>query len=144
MTDAGCVGVGTTPPPYHGFSIGTQTSGTGEHIGLAVGTKIASGATTANGVYVQPVIQGALTNYRGFIAFPHSGAGSTVNDYGFFVPPNYAKATGNNWGFVSAIPDTAPGGYNFRASGTAPNYFAGQVQVNVGTAASPSVAFISD
>lgn len=56
------------------------------------------------------------------------GAGSTVtNQYGFIVDAGLTGAT-NNYGYLSSIPAGA-NRWNFYASGTAANYFAGNVGV---------------
>lgn len=57
------------------------------------------------------------------------GAGSTVTiQYGFIAAGTLTGAT-NNFGFYGDI-TSASGRYNFYASGTAPNYYAGDVRTN--------------
>jgi hypothetical protein len=67
-----------------------------------------------------------LTHYEAFQST--IGAGSTVtSQYGFFAQNNLTGAT-NNYGFYGAIA-SGTGRYNFYATGTADNYFAGSVGI---------------
>ena len=66
------------------------------------------------------------------------GAGSTVtNQYGLLVTPSVSGAT-NNYGVFSNIASAA-NRYNFYASGTAPNYFAGVTGIGVAAAATSNL-----
>lgn len=69
------------------------------------------------------------TNLAHFTAAQGSiGAGSTVTTQYGFVASNLTGAT-NNFGFYGNIA-SASGRYNFYASGTAPNYYAGDIRTN--------------
>ena len=73
-----------------------------------------------------------------------SGTGSVTNDLVGFECENLPSSFGTSQiGFQSKLIDGA-GRFNFYADGTAPNYFAGQVQTGLGTAAAPSVSFSGD
>jgi hypothetical protein len=99
------------------------------------------------GVLSAPATQAAsftLPTLRHFHANPQAfGAGSTVTDqYGFVAESTLTGAT-NNYGFLSAIA-SGTNRWNFYASGTAKNYFGGQVLVTAGSVSAPAIAASSD
>lgn len=75
----------------------------------------------------------SLVNYQHFLAGQNSiGAGSAItNQYGYTAEASLNGAT-NNYGFFGNIA-SGTGRWNFYASGTARNYFAGGVEVLAGT-----------
>lgn len=117
--------------------------------------KIATGGANISGVYNVPTFQSDVTGvgvgfwtnmFTAAASFTMSnmqhyradqgaiGAGSTVtNQMGYAANPSLTGAT-NNYGFYSAIA-SGTGRYNFYASGSADNYFAG----NVGIGTTPGV-----
>lgn len=130
---------------------------------MRIGGQIA-GSTSAHGVYLDPVVQPAVTSsvaaVRTFIATAANGgtayttstlahfwadqgtlhADSTVtNQYGFYVDSGLTGAT-NNFGVRSDIA-SGTGRWNFYANGTASNYFAGTVAVGT---TSPNAAALLD
>ena len=122
-----------------------------------VGSNPATGATTVNNILLNSDIQSdvtstynsynsnpttaatafTLTNLRHFSAQQRTlGAGSTVtNQVGFYALSTLTGAT-NNYGFQSAIA-SGTGRFNFYASGTANNYFAGSVGIGTTTPGFP-------
>jgi len=65
------------------------------------------------------------------------------NVTGYSVDSSIAVGESTNIGFASNI-GPREGNWNFYASGAAPNYFKGQIQTGLGTAAAPAVSFIGD
>jgi hypothetical protein len=130
----GNVGIGTSPAALSQLhQAGTYpTSSNATQVIRQTGT-IPSGTTNEFiGVLSAPTTQAAsftLATLRHFHASPQSfGSGSTVTDqYGFVAESTLTGAT-NNYGFLSAIA-SGTGRWNFYASGTAANYFAGNVGI---------------
>jgi hypothetical protein len=134
-----------TAPSYFGGRVGIGAIPI-NGVNLYV-SRTLTGATTSNGVYATGVVQSdvtsganyfvsvattqaaafTLSNLRHYYATQSTiGAGSTVtSQYGFVVDSTLIGAT-NNYGFASAIAAGA-NRYNFYASGTADNYFAGRL-----------------
>jgi hypothetical protein len=108
------------------------TSGTAS-IGFGQNATIPSGTTALyvgfNSSAPTEAASFTLSTYVHYRAFqPAFGAGSTVTgQYGYFVDSALTGAT-NNYGFYSNIP-SGSGRWNFYASGTADNYFAGNTGV---------------
>lgn len=76
---------------------------------------------------------GTITNRFGFFdAGLTLTSGAVTNNYAFYANSTNIGAT-NNYGFWSGIAD-GTGRWNFYASGTAPNYFAGTVAIGTTTA----------
>jgi hypothetical protein len=133
-------------------NIGINSSGAANVQVLVSGTPV-SGSATSYMFFVSPTIPSASTSTgvgystslstaaaaftcASLIHFDANqgtiGATSAVtNQYGFKAAASLTGAT-NNYGFHSGIAN-ATGRYNFYASGTAPNYFAGDV--GIGTTA---------
>ena len=94
-----------------------QSDVTGTALGYATGLTTAAAAFTLSALHHFSAQQSTF------------GAGSTVtNQYGFVANTNLTGAT-NNYGFYGGI-TSATGRWNFYATGTAPNYFAGDVRTN--------------
>ena len=70
---------------------------------------------------------GTLTNAIGFLSysFGNSGGGTLTNTYGFYA--NDSSVGTNNYGFYGNLAD-GTGKWNLYMAGTAPNYFAGDMQ----------------
>ena len=82
-----------------------------------------SGLTTQAASFTLPIAKHFSANQDSI------GAGSTVTaQYGFIAEASLTGAI-NNYGFYGDI-ISASGRYNFYASGTAPNYYAGDVRTN--------------
>jgi len=144
VTVNGVLGVGGTAGDING------------HLKLAGATL--TGAATARGIRSGQTIQSNVTtSYFSFLSIPaivpasftltdlahycttsvSIGSGAVVtNQYGY-QSAALAGAT-NNYGFYSASTNAA-GRWNFYAAGDAPNYFAGVVNVEDGTALLPSI-----
>jgi len=139
----GQVGAGATPatwakltvggmyPSGNNFAIGNYTIGTvpaaATQEGVGFWSELSTQATTFS-----TTLSHFVANQGGF------GAGSTVaNQHGFRVSSTLIGAT-NNYGFHSNIP-SGTGRWNFYASGTADNYFAGKVGIGAVPAATSNV-----
>lgn len=85
--------------------------------------------TAQNGYRAAANLIGATTNI-GFKAEDTSGVTAGKTAYGFFSAVNTATGGGTTWGFY--------------AGGTAANYFAGQVQLGAGSAATPALSTTGD
>lgn len=141
----GTTGAFTSISTTDNIGVGTATAA---QISLRVARNI-SGTTNSAGVFSSGVVQSGVTGsaiYYGssantvaasftlpilthFNALQGAiGAGSTVtNQYGFAASSTLIGAT-NNYGFYSNIA-TGSGRWNFYASGTAANFFAGDLQL---------------
>ena len=94
------------------------------------GTFGASSTVSQQTGYVSgPTLIGATTNYA-FRAANTAAVGAGKTAYGYYSAINTATGGGTTWAFYG--------------EGTAPSYFAGQVQLGAGTAALPSVAAFGD
>ena len=129
-------------------TIGIGAAATTGNIVYSAGS--ATGGTTIHGVYNRPTVASdvtttyrgffneartaasafTLTNYYHFVASQAAlGASSVVtNQFGYLASSNLTSAS-FNYGFFAQIPAQA-NAWNFYASGTAPNYFAGQTSIN--------------
>ena len=74
---------------------------------------------------------GSVTNAYGFLAGTLSTSGATITNYYGFYSNNQTTGT-NNYGYFSNMA-SATGKWNFYASGTADNYFAGNVGIGITT-----------
>jgi hypothetical protein len=130
----GSVGIGGLASANTKCAMGgtLPTSGTAS-IGFGQNATIPSGTTALyvgfNSSAPTEAASFTLSTYVHYRAFqPAFGAGSTVTgQYGYFVDSALTGAT-NNYGFYSNIP-SGSGRWNFYASGTADNYFAGNTGV---------------
>jgi len=139
IDSAGRVGIGGTPTAsYSVFNAKAMTGATTE-IGYGLVSTIQSDVTTLASGYRSNLTTQAtaftLANLYHYEAAQSAfGAGSTVtNQYGFVVGTTLTGAT-NNYGFYGNIA-SGTGRYNFYASGTADNYFAGNVGIGTTTPA---------
>jgi hypothetical protein len=90
-----------------------------------------SATTTAIGfgtTYQFPAT-GSVTSAYGFLAGTLSTSGATILNYYGFYANNQTTGTSNNYGYFSNMA-AATGKWNFYASGTADNYFAGNLQMS--------------
>jgi hypothetical protein len=135
LNNAGALGIGTAVLTGYNLNIGKNITGATTAFGVRSGgivqsdvtgsaqyfyaaTNTAASAFTLPSLYAYRAAQGTL------------GAGSTVtSQIGFGVDSSLTGAT-NNYGFHSSIA-AGTGRWNFYASGTAPNFFAGDVGINV-------------
>lgn len=135
IDSAGNVGIATTASAGTRFSIGGSHTGASTYLAASIGGTVQSDVAdyfaVRTGAFTQATAftLASLTHYtanQGTI-----GAGSSVtNQYGFRVFSTLTGAT-NNYGVYSDIA-SGTGRYNFYASGTAANYFAGETTVNSG------------
>jgi len=143
----GNVGLGTSGLASASLYINKIVTG-----GLATYQIVTSGTvqsdvtTVGYGLFNQLNTQAAsftLVDYRHFAAAQGAiGLGSAVTNQVGFYASGLTGAT-NNYGFQSAIA-SGTGRWNFYASGTADNYFAGQVQLGAGTVSAPALSTTGD
>jgi hypothetical protein len=128
---AGKVGLGTAADSVTNFRVAIDMTGGTAVVGMANNGKIKSDATGNSFYYGSTTSTEATaftsTSIAGYKAAQGVfGAGSTVTaQYGFQADATLTGAT-NNFGFWSNIV-AATGRWNFYASGTALNYFAGNI-----------------
>lgn len=137
-------------------------SGVDSTIGLFIGSSALTGASQ-RGVVSNPVATSSATNaIVGFQTAPGTaaasftvaelfgfraanavkGAGSTItNQHGLYIV-DQTQGT-NNYGITSLV-SSGSNKWNIYASGTAANYFAGNVQFAAGTAAAPALTRFGD
>jgi hypothetical protein len=98
-------------------------------IGVASMGNTASVTGTATNFYSNAIVGSVMQNYIHYHANQGNIAvgASAVNQYGFMA--NATMAATNNYGFWGGIAASAATRWNFYASGTAPNYMAGQLAV---------------
>lgn len=124
------LGIDTAPVAENRITLGNITGGTNAR-GISSPANIQSDVTVSAASFQSAVgTQAAAFTCASLYHFSATqatlGAGSAItNQYGFFAQSTLTGAT-NNYGFLSNI-DAATGRYNFYASGTANNYFAGIV-----------------
>jgi hypothetical protein len=132
VTVNGYMGVGGAPAASTVFRVvGSSTTGTSQ-VGIGSFPVVTSAATTASyGVYA--AINGVAGAYTTTAAYTFragtalKGAGATItNAYGFYID-DQTQGT-NNYGITSLVSSGA-NKWNIYASGTAANYFAGEVQI---------------
>lgn len=132
---AGSVGIGNTTLTGYNLRISNNITGAVTSYGVRLDTTVQSDVTTeAIGFNTTLSTQAAaftlpdLTHYSA--AQGTIGATSAVTrQYGFFAASSLTGAT-TNYGFYSNIA-SGSGRWNFYAGGTANNYFAGNVGINV-------------
>lgn len=163
----GNIGIGGTGSAATSLSIQKAITGGTTAVGADLVTTVQSDVTTQGLGYNTTLATQATTfttniqHYRAGQGI--FGAGSTVSaqygfngtgsligataNFSFFASDTAAVTTGKtSYGFYSAI-NTATGGgttWGFYAAGTAPNYFAGQVQLAAGSAGTPSLSAFGD
>ena len=134
IDNAGNVGIGATPLAGRRLEVRGNATGTTSSNYVMSGATIQSDVTgTFNSFVSFPATAAAsftLTTLRHYSASQSTiGLGSTVtNQYGFFADSAITGAT-NNYGFYSDIA-SGTNRWNFYASGTAANYFAGDMQLD--------------
>lgn len=110
--------------------------GTNQAVQLNLDGSTPTGLGAPKGVGVfQTIASSATTSYHGFYSQPYTAAAvftlpNLVNFYAGPVSLGAGSAVTNQYGFQSAIA-SGTGRWNFYASGTAANYFAGQVGIGV-------------
>lgn len=124
------IGVGGTPTAAIGIHHRGSSTGATTAYGMLQNNTVQSDVTSSyRGIQISTGTQAAsftLSNLYGTLVSQATfGAGSTVtNQYGHYVDSSMTGAT-NNYGYFSAI-NSAAGRWNFYATGTALNYFAGR------------------
>lgn len=111
--------------------VGTNLSGATTNVGISVASTFGLGATV-RGIGVQTTIAteaggAGLATASGFRVLQGALGTAVTNQYGYWADSTLIGGT-NNFGFVSEIPSGA-NRWNFYASGTANNYFNGNVGV---------------
>lgn len=121
-------------------------TGTGQTGVWSRPTGTTAGTTQVNGYVSQPATSASaytVTSVSGLRAEDVVlGAGSTISDQNGVFVADQTRGT-NNFGVRSAVSSGA-NKWNIYASGTAANYFAGNVEFAAGTAASPALARFGD
>jgi len=140
----GNIGIGYGGAATHRFGVAGNINGTGGNVIILAAGVAQPSVTTLYSVFSQPSVTSgaALVNLFHYDALGGTFNGTVGNQYGFMADASLTGAT-NNFGFRGAIP-AGSGRWNAFMDGTASNYFAGQVQTGIGTAAAPAVAFNSD
>lgn len=144
----------------NGIALGS--TGTNANVGFRHSKGI-TGGTTAWAQYIDGTVQTDVTTSAIGIGTSLSTAGSQsittlihyqattgtlgasttlTNQIGFSASSTLDGAT-NDYGFYGAIA-SGTGNWNCYMTGTAPNFFNGQVQLSAGSAGTPSLAFNSD
>lgn len=110
----------------------TITGGTTGY-GIVANGQVQPDVTTAFNIQSSPSVAGgtAVGGLRHFYATQGTLTGTVTNQYGFQAGSNLTGAT-TNYGFYSDIAN-GTGRWNFYASGDAPNYFAGSVNLGAAT-----------
>jgi hypothetical protein len=108
---------------------------------------VAASVTGSGYGIISAVGTAASTALSGLVHFQAQtgplGAGTTItNQYGFVASSSIAGAT-NDFGFYGALA-AGTGNWNCYMAGTAPNYFAGQVQLGAGSVSAPSLSTSGD
>lgn len=97
----------------------------------AVGGSIGAGSAITNLYgYVAAVLTAGTTNYNFFGSFPAASVTAGKTAYGYYDGSAAATGGGTTWAFYGA--------------GTAPSYFAGQVQLGAGSVGTPSLGAFND
>lgn len=133
ISSDGKVGIGATPSTNSAIYIGSWLSGNTTMYGMSNLAYIQSDVTAVAMYYrtwantkAAAFTLGSLIHYAAQQG--SFGSGSAVTDQiGFYVESSLTGAV-NNYGFYSCVP-AAANRWNFYASGTAPNYFAGDVRL---------------
>ena len=126
--------------------VGPAASGTNQY-GLQVRASGTSGATgSVRAVYGRADTEAASFTTSAAVSFWSAdaikGAGSTItNQHGLYI--NDQTQGTNNYGITSLV-SSGSNKWNIYASGTAANYFAGNVQFAAGTAAAPALTRFGD
>lgn len=112
-----------------------------------MGGAVAASVTGSAYGQVSAIGTAASTALSGLVHFQAQagvlGAGTTItNQYGFVASSSIAGAT-NDFGFYGALA-AGTGNWNCYMAGTAPNYFAGQVQLGAGSVSAPSLSTNGD
>lgn len=136
-TILGRVGIGGAAPSAYWSEISGNITGATEAGGFRILSTIQSGVTTLVTGYVSNLSTAAasftLANLFHFYAQQGTiGAGSAVTTQVGFVVPSTMTGAITNFGFVGDI-GAAAGRWNCYMSGTAPNYFAGEVLIGSAT-----------
>lgn len=135
---SGVVGIGSTPAAGRAFAIDVPITGTTSSFGLRITSQVASDVT--NGTYNSTVATtaAALTNLTHYSVNQSTLGGALTNQYGFFGASTLTGAT-NNYVFYADLA-SGSGRFNFYASGTAPNYFAGVTGVGITPSSTAALA----
>lgn len=130
VTVNGCIGVGIAANPAIGLQVySAALTGTNQYGVTGQPTATAAATDSVTGVYASPQTTAAaftLTDMRGFwVGTGTKGSGSTItNQHGVYIN-DQTKGT-NNYGITSLV-SAGTNKWNIYASGTAANYFAGDI-----------------
>lgn len=134
ITSSGSVGIGSTPSAGHTLEIARNITGSTTARSVYTPTTVMSDVTSsASGFRTQIATEAAsftLTNLFHYYAGQGTiGATSNVTTQAGFIVENTLTGAATNYGFLGTL-SSATGRWNYYASGTAPNYFAGDVRTN--------------
>ena len=114
----------------YAVNVGQASENTTNIIGTS--TSLIGGNGTTRRVfhtYIDPPAGYALGRISHYEADSRDFGGTADKVYGFKVNNKVGQGTTENYGFWSDLSTAAAGGYNFYASGTAPNWFAGSTYI---------------
>jgi hypothetical protein len=134
MSAAGTVGIGTLATSDVSLRVNRTATGDSQY-GILNATTYGGTGTNVYGILNQANIaaSASFSAYSGFLAVqPAYGAGATVTSQTGFSADSTLTGATNNFGFNSNIA-AGTGRWNFYASGTAQNYFNGNVGIGSGT-----------
>jgi len=140
----GSVGIGATALSSTSFRVSKSIAGATTSSAIRADGTIQSGVTIAANIFTSAVSTaaasftlGALTHFS--VDQGTFGASSTVTDqYGFRVSSSMTGA-GTNYGFASGLA-AGSNRWNFYASGTAQNYFAGVTGIGINASSTATLA----
>jgi len=131
----GNTGIGTTTLDGRKFAVGGAQTGATTAYAILAGGEVKSDVTASFNAFATSVttedVPFSLASIKHYSAVQGTISGGSrttpTSQYGFSADASLIGAT-NNYGFLSEIPKQA-GTWNFYASGTAPNLFAGSLVV---------------
>jgi hypothetical protein len=147
VTVNGYMGVGAAPLTNYGLFVAPTALASTLQVGIGGSPTITSAATSVGIGVLSSVSTAAaaftVSNVYGlYVALGTKGAGSTITNQHGLAIVDQTQGT-NNYGITSLV-SSGTNKWNIYASGTAANYFAGNVQFAAGTAAAPALTRFGD
>lgn len=132
---AGQLGIGSAPSVSNSLTTTSSINTGTQQIGYQAQDTL-SGTSSSIGIFVSQSIAAstAVTSYSGAqINNPTLNAGATITTCtGLHIGALTSGGT-NNYGMTLGVASSANGAYNIFANGSAPNYFAGDIQIAGGS-----------
>lgn len=142
ISSDGAVGIGATPQTQTSVRVARDIGGNAFSVGVSsAGTVQTSASSRADYFLAVHSTAGSVPNVIGFRVQQSTITGTLTSQTGFLAAASLIGAT-NNYGFVSEIPSGA-NRWNFYSSGTADNYFEGNVGIGI-TIPSNKVHIVND